>query len=86
MLTSPPSLEFRQLLGDQHRLQLGRRLAGLRAVRLVGDHGEALALRGRQLAHRLQGEGEGLDGADHDLLVAGQRLGQLAALAAVRRP
>ena len=49
MLTSPPSLQFLQFLGRQHRLQLGRRLAGLRAVRLVGDHREALALRRRQL-------------------------------------
>ena len=31
---------------------------------------------------RLQGEGEGLDGADHDLLAARQRFGQLGALAA----
>ena len=37
-------VQLRQLLGRQHRLQLGGRLAGLRAVGLVGDHGEALAL------------------------------------------
>ena len=51
-------------------------------MRLVGDHREPLALRRRQLAHGLEREGEGLDGADHDLLAAGQRLRQLAALAA----
>ena len=76
-------VQFLQLLGREHRLQLRRRLAGLGAVRLVGDHGEALALRGGQLAHGFQREGERLDRADDDLLVAGKRLGQLAALAAV---
>ena len=49
---------------------------------LVGDHSEALALRGRQLLNRLQGEGEGLDGADNDLLAVRQGLSQLTALAA----
>jgi hypothetical protein len=53
-------------------------------VRFVGDHGKALALGGGQFLHRFDGEGEGLDGADHNLLVARQRLGQFAALAALR--
>jgi hypothetical protein len=76
VLTSPPSSSSFKLLGGQHLLQLGRRLAGLGAVRLVGDHREALALGGASFHDRLQGEGEGLDGADHDLLAAGQGLGQ----------
>jgi hypothetical protein len=51
-------------------------------VRLVGDHGESFALGRRELPYRLEGEGEGLDRADHDLLVAREGLGQFAALAA----
>ena len=51
-------------------------------MRLVGNHGKALALRGGQLLHGLEGEWEGLDGAHHNLLAAAQCLGQLAALAA----
>ncbi|MDP2823093.1 MAG: hypothetical protein Q8O52_10520 [Sulfuritalea sp.] len=76
-------VQLRQFLGAQHRLQLRRCLAGLRAVRLVGDHREAFALGGGQLGHGFEGKGKGLDGADHDFLVAGKCLGQLAALAAV---
>ena len=49
---------------------------------LVGDHGEAFALRCGQLAHCFKGEGEGLDGAHHDLLVAREGRRELAALAA----
>jgi len=44
-------------------------------MRLVGDHREMLALAHRQIAHGVQGEGEGLDGADDDLLARRQRLG-----------
>jgi hypothetical protein len=51
-------------------------------VRLVGDDGEALALGGGQLADGVDGKRKGLDGADDDLLVARQCLGQLAAFAA----
>ena len=50
---------------------------------LVGDDSEPLALRGGQLTHGVEREREGLDGADDDLLVAGEGLGQLTALAAV---
>ena len=60
--------QFLHFLGGQHGLQLGRRLAGLRAVRLVGDHREALALGGGQLAHGFEGKGKCLDRADDDLL------------------
>jgi hypothetical protein len=59
--------------------RLGSGLSGLGAVNLIGYHRQFLALRGRQLARRLQGEREGLDGAQHDLLAAGE----MAALAAV---
>jgi len=40
-----------------------------------------LPLGRRQLAHGLQGKGEGLDGADDDLLALRQGPGQLGALA-----
>ena len=50
---------------------------------LIGDHGEALALGSCQLLNLLQGEREGLDGADDDLLAVLQRLGELSALAAL---
>ena len=83
VLTSPPSFSSASSSRTQHGLQLGRRLAGLGTVRLVGDHREAFALGGGQFAHGFEGEGEGLDRADDDLLVAGERLGQFAALAAV---
>ena len=63
-------LQLGHFLGRKHLLELGRRLAGLRAVRLVGDDRKALALRRRQFAHRRQREGEGLDRADDDLLAA----------------
>ena len=75
-----PVQHFGPFLRAQHLLELRRRLPGLRAVRLVGDHCEALALRRGQLAHGLQREGEGLDGADDDLLAGLQRLAQLLAL------
>ncbi|MNS11095.1 hypothetical protein D3C72_426270 [compost metagenome] len=68
------------LLGGQDFLQLGRGLAGLTGVGLVGDDGEGLALGRRQFADLLQRIGEGLDSADDDLLSGRQRLGQLAAL------
>ena len=80
--TSPPSASSAEFFCAQQLLELGCRLARLAAVRLVGDHGKALALRGCQLLHGLEGEWEGLDGAHHNLLAAAQRLGQLAALAA----
>ena len=51
---------------------------------LIGDHGKAFALGCRKLAYGRQGKGEGLDRADHDLLIAGEGLCQLAALAAIR--
>ena len=60
--------ELLQFLGGQHGLQLGGRFAGLRAVRLVGDHREAFALGRGQLPHLLQGKGKRLDRADDDLL------------------
>ncbi|MNL39388.1 hypothetical protein D3C87_1616650 [compost metagenome] len=49
---------------------------------LVGDDGEGLALGRRQIADGLKREGEGLNGADDDLLPGRQRLSQLAALGA----
>ena len=82
VLTSPPSFSSASSSGDSTAFSFAAASPGLRAVRLVGDDGEALALRGRQLAHRFQRKGEGLDRADDDLLVAGQRLRQFAALAA----
>jgi hypothetical protein len=82
VLTSPPSSRSASSSGTKDCLQPRGGVAGLRAVGLVGDDGEAFALGGGQLAHLFDGEGEGLDGADDDLLVARQRLGQLAALAA----
>ena len=89
VLTSPPSSSSFISSADQHRLQLGGRLAGLRAMRLVGDHREALALRRGQLAHRFEREGERLDRADDDLLAAGSAVGSspllLRALALDRR-
>jgi hypothetical protein len=51
-------------------------------MRLVGEHGEALALGRRQRAHRLEREGGGLDGTDDDLLAGGECLGELPTLAA----
>jgi hypothetical protein len=83
VLTSPPSFQIGELLGTQHRLQLGRRLARLRAVGLVCNHGKALALGGRQIADGVDRERKGLDGADDDFLVAGEGFGELAALAPV---
>ncbi len=75
-------LELLPLLGAKHLLQLRRRLARLRTVRLIGDHGESFALGRRQLSDLFQRERKGLDGADDDLLVPGERLGKFAALAA----
>ena len=75
--------QFLQFLGRQHRLELAGGLAGLRAVRLVGNDGKTLALRSRQLAHGFQGEREGLDGADDDLLAAVECFGQRRALGPV---
>ena len=72
-----------EFLRRKHRLQLGRSLARLRAVRFVGDHCEAFSLRCCQLAHRFQRKRERLDRADHDLLRAIQRGRQLRALAPV---
>jgi hypothetical protein len=77
----PAVRQLGQFRRRQHRLELGRRLAGLGAVGLVGDHREALALGGGQLLGDLHQRREGLDGADHDLLAAVQGLGQFPALA-----
>ncbi|EXI77156.1 MAG: hypothetical protein AW10_03972 [Candidatus Accumulibacter appositus] len=63
--------QLRQFLLAQHGLELCRRLSGLRAMSFVGDHREALAFGGGQFAHGLDREGEGLDRADDNLLVAG---------------
>ena len=68
VLTSPPSSSPAISSAESTCLQLRRRLAGLGRMRLVGNHGEALALRRRQLAHGLEREGERLNGADDDLL------------------
>src|ERR1035441_8837806 len=57
--------------------------ARLGAVGLVGNDRKAFALDGGQLADGFQGEGEGLDGANDDLLVAREGSRQFAALAAV---
>ena len=73
-------VEFGKLLCREHLFQLGRRLAGLRGVRLVGDDGKPLAVGRGQLAYRVQREREGLDRADDDLLALRQRIGELLAL------
>ena len=67
----------------QQGLQLFGGLAGLGAVGLVGNHGKLLALGGRQPLNLAQRPRKGLNRADHDLLIARQRLGQLGALAAL---
>ena len=74
-------VEFGGLGGGQDGFQLCCGLSGLGGMGLVGDHGEALASAGRQFAHGFQGEGEGLDGADHDLFARRQRVGEFAAFA-----
>ena len=48
-------------------------------MRFIRNHRKALALGGDQLAHFLQRMGEGLDGADHNLLPASKGRGQLRA-------
>ena len=78
--TSPVS-QLPEFFGIQHLLELGRRVPGLAAVGLVGDDGEAFAMRGGQILHGLQGERKGLDGADHNLLAPGQGFRQFSALA-----
>ncbi|MNL48180.1 hypothetical protein D3C87_1710190 [compost metagenome] len=75
-------LKLGPFLRGQELLQLGCRLARLRAVGLVGNHCEALALRCGQLLHGLQGEREGLDGANDDFLAAFECQAKLGALAA----
>ena len=50
-------------------------------MRLIGDHGKALALCGGELAHLVQRKRKRLDGADHDLFATGQGFGQLFAFA-----
>ena len=49
----------------------------------IGDDRKAFAFCGSQFAHGFQCERKSLDGANHNFLVTGERLGQLAALAAV---
>ena len=74
MPTSPPSSSSRSSSADSTCLSLAAASPVCERVRLVGDDREALALRRGQFLHRLQREGEGLDGADDDLLAARQRL------------
>jgi hypothetical protein len=71
----PAVLEFGQFFGREHLFQLGGGFTGLRAVGLVGDDGKALAFGGGQLLYGFQGKGEGLDGADDDLLAILECLG-----------
>ena len=81
-LTSPPSCKRGQFVRRQHRLELRRRLAGLRRMRFVGDDREPLALRRGLFVDRFEREGERLDRANDDLLALRQRGGELTALAA----
>ena len=78
----PAVLPFLQLLSAQDGLQLGRCFAGLGRMRFVSDHGVKLTLRRGLLPYLFQGEGERLDRADDDLLLARKRLSQLLALGA----
>ena len=80
-LTSPQSLSSANSSGNKNRLELRGRLARLRAVGLVRDDSEPLAVRRRELAHFLQRERKGLDRASHDFLAPGERRRQLPALA-----
>ena len=72
-----------QFGGGEHLAQFEGGVAGLRAVGLIGDHREALAAGGGELLHFFDEGREGLDGADHDLLVARECCGQLLALDAL---
>src|ERR1700722_3504535 len=47
----------------------------------IGDDRKALALRGCEFLHRLEGERKGLNCADDDLLATGKRFSEFAALA-----
>ena len=69
-----------QVGSGEHLAQLEGGVAGLGAVGLIGDHREALAAGGGELLHFFDEGREGLDGADHDFLVAGEGRGQLLAL------
>ena len=71
------------LRSGENLFELVGRGAGLGAVGLIGDHREALAAGGGELLHLLDQGREGLDRADHDLLVAGEGSGQLLALDAL---
>ncbi|MNL44897.1 hypothetical protein D3C87_1675020 [compost metagenome] len=62
--------QFLEFFSAEHLLELGCCFAGLGAVGLVGDDGKAFALRGSKILNRLEGEGKGLDRADHDLLAS----------------
>ena len=73
-------LALGQLLGGQHLRQVARGRAGLRRVRLVGDHREGAPLQARLLADRVEHEREGLQGDDDDRRVGFQRLRQLLGL------
>ena len=87
VLTSPPSASSCKLLGRQHRLELRGGLAGLRAVRLVGDHREPLALRSPPArAPPSSANGKVWMVQTTIFLSPRERLRQLAALAAAPSP
>ena len=68
------------LSSGEHLLELVGCGAGLGAVGLIGDHREALAAGGGELLHLLDQGREGLDRANHDLLVTREGRRQLLAL------
>ena len=90
VLTSPPSSSSSSSSGDSTALSLAAASPVCELWASSAITAKRLPLRRRQLPHGLQREREGLDRADDDLLAAGQRLRQLAALAAAlaldRRP
>ena len=86
VLTSPPSPSSASSSGDSTAFSLAAASPVCELCASSAITANRLPSVAASFAHRLQREGERLDGADDDLLVARQRLGQFAALAAAPRP
>ena len=81
VLTSPPSSSSASSSGDSTCLSFAAASPVCEECASSAITANRLALGGRELADLLQREGEGLDGADDDLLARRQRLRELPALA-----